>query len=93
MIKLIYDRTLEDVEYAMLHPDSEKHLKGAYNYTDLNRIENNCKYIMELRNEKQVFSPVDLVIKTNWKVTDIPHINDFNRIRNNIIALMEGMRP
>lgn len=36
---LIYDRTLEDVEYAKAHPDSTEFLKGAFNFTDLNRIE------------------------------------------------------
>lgn len=90
-IEPIYDRIQADVDLIKLDPSNKNH-KGVYNYTDLNRIENNCKFIMNLRNKKKVFEPVELVIKTNWKVTDIPHINDFNRIRNNIIALMEGMR-
>lgn len=89
---LIYDRTIDDVSYALLNPGSKEHLKGCYNYVDLNRIEQHCKYIMDLRNKKKVFDLVDLVVKTNWKVTDIPHINDFNRIRSNIIVLMEGLR-
>ncbi len=44
MEQLIFDRTQADVDYAIEHPDSEEFLKGALNYTDLNRIEEWCIY-------------------------------------------------
>ncbi len=50
MEDLIYDRTEEDVIYAKLNPNSAKKLKGALNYTDLNRIEIWSLYIQELLN-------------------------------------------
>lgn len=89
-IEPIYDRTRADVDYIRLDPINGPE-KGCYNYTDLNRIENNCKYVMDLRNSRKILKPVEITTKTDWKVTDIPHINDFNRIRNNIIKLMEDM--
>ena len=43
----IYDRTQADVDLIKLDPTNSNN-KGAYNYTDLNRIESNCEYIMNL---------------------------------------------
>lgn len=48
MEKLIYDRTIEDVAYAKANPNSKEKLKGALNYTDLNRIEIWTIYIQTL---------------------------------------------
>lgn len=90
MNELIFDRTLEDVLYAIDNPDSTEYLKGCYNYTDLNRIESNCKYVMELRNKRGILKPIEIITK-EWNMKDIPHINDFNRIRSNIISLMQDM--
>ena len=45
-INPIYDRTYGDVITA----EGQRNLvnpKGCYNYVDLNRIENNTKYVME----------------------------------------------
>ena len=36
---MITDRTLEDVEYAIANPASTGALKGSYNNSDLNRVE------------------------------------------------------
>ena len=44
---LIYDRTQEDVDYALNNSASTDFLKGAYNYTDLNRIEEWCEYLSQ----------------------------------------------
>lgn len=91
-IKPIYDRTQADVDLIRLDPTNENN-KGAYNYTDLNRIENNCKYVMTLLNNSGLFYiPVVIEVKTDWNVRDIPHIKEINRIRQNIITLMNGMK-
>lgn len=90
--KPIYDRTQADVDLIKLDPTNANN-KGAYNYTDLNRIENNCKYVMNLLNNSGLFYiPVIIKVKTDWNVRDIPHIKEINRIRQNIITLMNGMR-
>lgn len=87
----IYDRTRADVDTIKLDPTNENN-KGAYNYTDLNRIENNCKYVMNLLNNSGLLSTkLNLVIKTNWNVQDVPRIESINRIRNNIVALQNDM--
>ena len=52
-------------------------LKGAYNYTDLNRVEST---VAELSN---VLS-LGLVTKTDWSVLDIPTKADMERYANNL---------
>ncbi len=90
-IQPIYDRTQADVDTIRLDP-TNANTKGAYNYEDLNRIENNCEYVMNLLNNSGLFYiPVEISVKTDWNVKDIPHIKEINRIRNNIITLMNGM--
>lgn len=90
-IQPIYDRTRADVDLIKLDPTNENN-KGAYNYTDLNRIENNCEYVMNLINNSDYFSnKINITVKKNWNVFDIPQITEINRIRNNIITLINGM--
>ena len=90
-LKPIYDRTRADVDLIRLDPTNENN-KGTYNYTDLNRIENNCQYVMNLLNTSGLFYiPVKIEVKTNWTIKDIPNIKDINRIRQNIITLQNGM--
>jgi len=87
----IYDRTQADVDLIKLDPTNSNN-KGAYNYTDLNRIESNCEYIMNLLNNSDLFYyPINIKVKTDWNVKDIPHIKDINRIRQNILTLKNGM--
>lgn len=90
-IEPIYDRTQADVDLIRLEPTNENN-KGAYNYTDLNRIENNCEVVMNLLNNSGFFYyPITIQTKTDWVVSDIPTIGEINRIRNNIITLKNGM--
>lgn len=88
MDNLIYDRTQEDVLYALNNPSSENFLKGAYNYTDLNRIENWCTYIADILNSYNY--PVKVTVKTNWNMTDFPTKFDMERIRQNINRLQQA---
>lgn len=90
-INPIFDRTRVDVDLAKLVPTSENS-KGTYNYTDLNRIENNCEYVKELLNNSGFFPiQIEIETKTNWNVSDIPNIEEINRIRQNILTLKNGM--
>lgn len=54
--------------------------KGAYNYSDLNRVERAVEEIAEL-------AGLSLVTKTNWTMWDIPTTDDMLRYLNNIRAL------
>lgn len=63
MKKLIYDRTELDVINAKANPSSEEHLKGNYNYTDLNRLEEWCNYLMLLFNNNGIDLTLNLKIR------------------------------
>ena len=77
MEDLIFDRTQNDLE--------QKTPKGYYNYTDLNRIETWCEYLANLLNSYSY--PVSITIKKNWNMSDLPNVNDMERIRSNINAI------
>ena len=85
MDELIYDRTAQDVEYALSHPDDVSFLKGAYNYTDLNRVESWCQYLANLLTGYGY--PVSIITKTNWTMEDFPTQANMERIRQNVQAL------
>lgn len=92
MDNLIYDRSLQDVMTVLNKPNDASFLKGAFNYTDLNRIESYCKYIQDLTNEIQLLDEnIQIPLKTNWKVTDFITLVDLNRIRNNVSILLEKL--
>jgi hypothetical protein len=85
MDDLIYDRLSSDVETALNSPGSSTDLKGSYNYTDLNRVEEWCEYLKSIL-VNYGFSD-EMVIKTNWKMTDFPTRSQIDRIRSNIDLL------
>ena len=74
MENLIFDRTQNDVENGTS--------KGYYNYTDLNRVETWCEYLADLLNSYSY--PVSISIKKNWNMSDLPNVNDMERIRCNV---------
>lgn len=92
---LITDRTQEDVErYAELkakglhgmteaeRAEWETHLKGAYNYTDMNRVESAVEYVANRLTEAgYVVIPI---VKKNWTGTDKPTLNDLKRYMKNV---------
>lgn len=87
MDNLIYDRLLSDVEEALNNQNSTENLKGAYNYTDLNRIETWCKYIKEILQDYGLNK--NLETKINWNMRDYPTMAHIDRIRGNIQILKE----
>ena len=82
----IYDRTSADVGYARENPTEMS--KGAYNYIDLNRIENNTRYVADdMFNRGITDQPINLNSKYDWNESDVPTSSDMNRILNNILLL------
>lgn len=58
-------------------------VRGAYNFTDFNRVEQSVAYLSD------AFG-LSLVTKTDWTANDIPNINDFeNRYLYNINKVCE----
>lgn len=106
-IDLVTDRTQEDVDYLNkisisisngTATDQEKEdflsakLKGAYNYTDLNRVGEALNYIADLLNNTGY--AVDITPKTDWENGDIPtqqqlnnYIADIYTVRNKVTEL------
>lgn len=84
----IYDRTYADVLSVEENPILVNS-KGCYNAVDLNRLENNTKYVMEDMLERKIIKvPPALAIKVNWNNSDIPSREDMVRIVGNIKLLM-----
>ena len=70
-VEPIYDRTSADI--------TTKTAKAYCNYTDLQRLEDNCEYLSDL---------FGLTITTKtWNRTDFPTVSDLSRIRSNIATL------
>lgn len=99
---LITDRTQADVNrYTELKTkhlhgmtDAEKaewetHLKGAYNFTDLNRVENAVEYVANRLTEAgYVLLPI---VKKNWTVTDKPTLEDLKRYMKNVADIRSAL--
>lgn len=92
-MNLITDRTQADVDrvhslaskgWANMTADEQAEwlvgMKGAYNYTDLNRVEGAVQTLAEILG-------VTVTVKTDWTVTDIPKQADMNRYLENIRKL------
>ena len=64
-ISPIIDRTKSDAEYAQQHRDAVVENKGAFNATDLNRIEGNIAYLAE---QLRSYGYIVILesIKTDW---------------------------
>ena len=58
--------------------------KGAYNYSDLNRVERAVAEISDL-------AGLGLVTKQDWKMWDIPTATEMNRYIGNIAAIREAL--
>lgn len=56
--------------------------KGAYNYSDLNRVERAVAEISDMLN-------LGLVTKTDWSMRDIPTASEMERYLNNIAVLRQ----
>lgn len=98
----ITDRTLTDVKNA--DAGSLEYQKGALNADDLNRIEDNYKYLMAKLRSDAIFIPHRLrnyeettvnadgtetkTTYTDWQESNLPWLSEINRIRANYNALV-----
>ena len=101
-LNLITDRTQQDVDrWAELKAkgwqamtDDEKAewqtaLKGSYNYTDMNRVENAVEYVANrLSAAGCVINPT---VKKNWSGADIPTKSDLDRYMRNVADIRSAL--
>jgi hypothetical protein len=89
-IKPVYDRTQADVDYALSQialGNNAKEYKGCFNLTDINRIENNSRYIADRLN---VLAYVNAIATATWSMSDVPNITEVKRLINNVSALIDA---
>lgn len=86
---MITDRTLEDVEYAKANPTSTEDLKGSYNNSDLNRVEEKVEELYNILKEYSYDGKIE-VVKTDWSKTDFFTPNDSARYLGNIRKLINS---
>lgn len=92
---LITDRTQADVDRRdelkakgwQGMTDEEKaewqtSLKGGYNYTDMNRVENAVEYVANRLTEAGYY--IVPVVKKTWTVTSKPTVEDIKRYMKNV---------
>ena len=60
-------------------------MKGCFNVSDINRIENNIRYLSDALSELYYFSHLETKA---WDVTDIPNQSDVDRIIQNTRTLI-----
>lgn len=110
-LQLITDRTPADATYAKSFQGKQWSnltteekaeyllgLKGAYNHTDFNRVENAVRYLSDILTAYGYTHTVN--VKTNWTPSDIQSIAEIQRYIDNIAELknkyysnIEGQMP
>lgn len=103
-IEPVFDRTPEDVINARNAQENTADNKGALNYEDLNRIENNYKYLDEMLHEDAIYIPrkyrnfTERWVEgteqkqetyTEWQERNIPYKSEIDRIRKNYNNLVQ----
>ena len=91
----IYDRTQADIDYALATLASWKEsgkvttspLKGCLNVNDLNRIENNIKYLSD---ELASVCYFPHAVTKAWETNGLPDVTDVSRIIGNIKKIISA---
>lgn len=101
----VIDREVKDTRAARINQSNDQNNKGALNYQDLNRIEGNFRYVMELLESDSFFIPhlyrnyTETTIDengnpvqqtyTDWQEQNIPWLSEINRIRHTYNGLIQ----
>ena len=84
----VQDRTQVDVDYAKARIQAgfnSSELKGCFNVTDINRIENNVRYIADRLN---VLKYTNTVETKSWDMYGLPNVTEITRLINNVSKLI-----
>lgn len=66
---------------------SSSYVRGAIHHYDLNRIENNCLFLKEKMESYGYLCTVN--VKLDWVIDDFLRLDDINRIKQNVLNLVE----
>ena len=71
----------------------EWNINDVYNFNvEFNRIESYNEYVENwLRNYYKYNFNYTFIHKTNWSINDIVDLNDYNRVKKNIIELLKAI--
>ena len=71
----------------------EWNINDVYNFNvEFNRIESYNEYVENwLRNYYKYNFDYTFIHKTNWSINDIVDLNDYNRVKKNIIELLKAI--
>lgn len=86
----VYNRTQKDVDYAISQIErgnTLSELKGCFNVTDINRIENNSRYIADRLN---VLKYANSIVTQSWDMYDVPNSTAVARLINNVASLIRA---
>lgn len=89
-ISPVHDRTQTDVDYAKARIKAgfnTSELKGCFNVTDINRIENNVRYIADRLN---VLKYTNTVETKSWDMYGLPNVTEITRLINNVSKLISA---
>lgn len=89
-ISPVYDRKQSDVDYAISQIKSgnnQSEFKGCFNVTDINRIENNSRYIADRLN---VLKYSNTITTKSWDMYGIPNYTEITRLINNVTSLIKA---
>lgn len=84
----IYDRTQSDVDYAISQiqkGNTRTELKGCFNVVDINRIENNVRYIADRLN---ILKYTNNIETKSWDMYGLPNVTEVTRLINNVSKII-----
>lgn len=87
-ISPVRDRTQSDVDYAISQIKSGNNsteFKGCFNVTDINRIENNIRYVADRLNVLKYSNTVET---KQWDMYGIPNATEVTRLINNVSKII-----
>lgn len=89
-ISPVHDRKQSDVDYAISQLEkgiNTSDLKGCFNVVDINRIENNVRYIADRLN---VLKYTNTVETKSWDMYGIPNVTEITRSINNVQKIINA---
>ena len=86
----VHNRTQSDVDYAisqLAKGNNSVDFKGCFNVSDINRIENNVRYIADRLN---VLKYTNTIETKSWEIYGIPNVTEIARLINNVSKLINA---